>query len=130
MVSLTPGPGRAAPRHRRRAPAQGRDPGAAGAAPRSTRRAFATTASRTDGLVECTTDDVTERIRTAARSDPPEETRLIEILRLFARRGGVRLGERDRVERVTPVSVLPGILVLASDAWLERLRAWSEAAEA
>ncbi|TXN60328.1 DUF4194 domain-containing protein [Methylobacterium sp. WL6] len=83
----------------------------------------------TDGLVECTTDDVTERIRTAARSDPPEETRLIEILRLIARRGGLRLGERDRAERVTPVSVLPGILVLASDAWLDRLRAWSEAAE-
>ncbi|GJD42600.1 hypothetical protein AFCDBAGC_0438 [Methylobacterium cerastii] len=84
----------------------------------------------TDGLVEATTDDVTERIRTAARNDPPEETRLIEILRLVARRGGLRLGERDRAERVTPVSVLPGILVLASDAWLDRLRAWLEAGEA
>lgn len=83
----------------------------------------------TDGVVETTTDDLAERIRTAARSDPPEEARLIEILRLFARRGALRLGERDRTERVTPLGVLPGILVLASDAWLERLRAWSDAAE-
>lgn len=80
-----------------------------------------------DGLVEATTDDLVERIRTAARSDPPDEARLVEILRLFARRGGLRLGERDRAERVTPLVVLPGILVLASDGWLERLRAWSEA---
>ncbi|GJE59327.1 DUF4194 domain-containing protein [Methylobacterium trifolii] len=81
----------------------------------------------TDGVVECTTDDVIEKIRTAARSDPPEEGRLIEILRLFSRRGGLRLGERDGRERITPVLVLPGILVLASDAWLDRLKAWSEA---
>ncbi|MCX4197179.1 hypothetical protein OMR07_17760 [Methylobacterium organophilum] len=39
-------------------------------------------------------------------------------------------GERDRVERVTPLSLLPGVTVLASDAWMERLRAWSEAGEA
>ncbi|WP_375456383.1 DUF4194 domain-containing protein [uncultured Methylobacterium sp.] len=83
----------------------------------------------TNGVLDCTTDDLAERIRTAARSDPPEEARLIEILRLFARRGALRLGERDRTERVTPLGVLPGILVLASDAWLERLRAWSDAAE-
>ncbi|WP_375465754.1 DUF4194 domain-containing protein [uncultured Methylobacterium sp.] len=81
----------------------------------------------TDGIVACTTDDLAERVRTAARSDPPEEARLIEILRLLARRGALRLGERDRTERVTPLAILPGILVLASDAWLERLRAWSEA---
>lgn len=83
----------------------------------------------TDGVLDCTTDDLAERIRTAARSEPPEEARLIEILRLFVRRGALRLGERDRTERVTPLGVLPGILVLASDAWLERLRAWSDAAE-
>ena len=41
----------------------------------------------TDGFVECTTDDVADRIRTAARSEPPEEARLLECLRLFARRG-------------------------------------------
>ena len=83
----------------------------------------------TDGVVECTTDDLVETIRTAARAEPPDEARLIEILRLFARRGGLRTGERDRNERITPVSVLPGILVLASDGWLERLQLWADAAD-
>ena len=83
----------------------------------------------TDGIVECTTDEVVEKIRAVARNDPPEEGRLADILRLYARRGGLRLGERDKVERVTPLALLPGLAVLASDAWMERLRAWSEARE-
>ena len=81
----------------------------------------------TDGVVECTTDDIAESIRTAARSDPPEETRLTEILRLFARKGALRLGERDKVERITPLMVLPGIAVLSPDAWMEQVRSWAEA---
>lgn len=81
----------------------------------------------TDGVVECTTDDIADSIRTAARSDPPEETRLTEILRLFARKGAVRLGERDKVERITPLMILPGIAVLSPDAWMEQVRAWAEA---
>ena len=84
----------------------------------------------TDGIVDCTTDEIVEKIRTVARNEPPEEGRLADILRLYAKRGGLRLGERDRVERVTPLSLLPGLTVLASDAWMERLRAWSEAGEA
>lgn len=81
----------------------------------------------TEGVVECTTDDIADAIRTAARSDPPEETRLTEILRLFARKGAVRLGERDKVEKITPLMVLPGIGVLSPDAWMEQVRAWAEA---
>ena len=81
-----------------------------------------------DGTVECTSDDIAESIRTAARSDPPEETRLIEILRVFARKGAVRLGERDRAERVTPLTVLPGIAVLSPDAWMEQVKAWAASA--
>ena len=81
----------------------------------------------TDGIVECTTDEIVEKIRTAARNDPPEEVRLGEILRLIARRGGLKLGERDRIERVTPLALLPGLAVLASDAWMERLRSWADA---
>lgn len=81
----------------------------------------------TDGVVECTTDDIADSIRTAARSDPPEETRLTEILRLFARKGALRLGERDKTERITPLMVLPGVAVLSPDAWIEQVRAWSEA---
>ncbi|GJE42618.1 DUF4194 domain-containing protein [Methylobacterium soli] len=83
----------------------------------------------TDGFVECTTDDVADRIRTAARSEPPEEARLLECLRLFARRGALRLGERDRTERITPLTILPGVAVIAPDAWIEAIRAWSEAGE-
>ena len=81
-----------------------------------------------EGVVACTTDDIAESIRTATRSDPPEETRLIDILRLFARKGAVRLGERDRAERVTPLAVMPGIAVLCPDAWMEQVRAWAASA--
>ncbi|WP_019906177.1 DUF4194 domain-containing protein [Methylobacterium sp. 77] len=81
----------------------------------------------TDGVVECTTDDIAESIRTAARSEAPEEARLTEILRFFARRGGLRLGERDKVEKITPLMVLPGIAVLSPDAWMEQVRAWASA---
>lgn len=81
----------------------------------------------TDGIVECTTDEIVEKIRTAARNDPPDEGRLGEILRLFARRGGLKLGERDRIERVTPLALLPGLTVIASEGWMERLRAWADA---
>lgn len=83
-----------------------------------------------DGAVECTTDDVAESIRTAARVDPPEETRLIEILRFLARRGAVRIGERDRSERITPLTVLPGIAVLSPDGWMDSVRAWAASAGA
>ncbi|GJE25420.1 DUF4194 domain-containing protein [Methylobacterium organophilum] len=81
----------------------------------------------TEGVVECTTDDIAEAIRTATRSDPPDEIRLNDILRLFARKGAVRLGERDRTERITPLMVLPGISVLSPDAWMEQVRAWANA---
>ncbi|SFG75650.1 DUF4194 domain-containing protein [Methylobacterium gossipiicola] len=83
----------------------------------------------TDGVVECTTDDLAESIRTATRSDPPEETRLLEILRLFSRKGAVRLGERDKTEKLTPLMVLPGIAVLSPDAWMEHVRAWASAGD-
>ncbi len=81
----------------------------------------------TEGVVECTTDDIAESIRTATRSDPPEETRLLEILRLFSRKGALRLGERDKAEKLTPLMVLPGISVLSPDAWMEQVRAWAAA---
>ena len=81
-----------------------------------------------EGVVECTSDDIVASIRTTARSEPPEETRLLNILRLFARRGAVRLGERDRTERVTPLRLMPGTAVLCPDAWMDQVRAWAAAA--
>ena len=83
----------------------------------------------TEGVVECTTDDIAESIRTATRSDPPEETRLLEILRLFSRKGALRLGERDKTEKLTPLMVLPGIAVLSPDAWMDHVRAWASAGD-
>jgi hypothetical protein len=83
----------------------------------------------TEGVVECTTDDIAESIRTATRSDPPEETRLLEILRLFSRKGALRLGERDKAEKLTPLMVLPGVGVLSPDAWMEHVRAWASAGD-
>jgi glutamine synthetase adenylyltransferase len=77
--------------------------------------------------VECTTDDIAESIRTATRSDPPDEQRLIDILRLFARKGALRLGERDKVEKITPLMVLPGITVLSPDTWMDQVRSWGAA---
>ncbi len=81
------------------------------------------------GVVEATTDDLVETMRTGARSEPPDEARLIDILRLFVRRGALRMGERDRVERVTPLAILPGIAVLSSDRWMEQVRSWAAAQE-
>ena len=84
----------------------------------------------TEGVVvECTTDDIAESIRTATRSDPPEETRLLEILWLLSRKGALRLGERDKTEKLTPLMVLPGIGVLSPDAWMEHVRAWASAGD-
>ncbi|MCJ2045173.1 DUF4194 domain-containing protein [Methylobacterium sp. J-078] len=81
----------------------------------------------TEGVVECTTDDIAESIRTVTRSDPPDEQRLIDILRLFARKGALRLGERDKVEKITPLMVLPGITVLSPDTWMDQVRSWGAA---
>lgn len=78
-----------------------------------------------DGAVECTSDEIAQSIRNAARNDPPEEARLIEILRLFARKGALRLRERDRAERITPLVVLPGITVLCPDGWMDQISAWA-----
>lgn len=82
-----------------------------------------------DGTVECTSDDIAEAIRSAARSDPPEEARLVEILRLFARKGALRLGTREAAERLTPLMLLPGIGVLCPDGWMDQVRAWAASRE-
>lgn len=83
------------------------------------------------GVCEITTDDLIDRIRSAAGQTPPEEARLIEILKRYQRHGAVRIGERDRVERITPVTVLPGVTVIVPDTFVDdlKLRAASATAE-
>ena len=76
------------------------------------------------GMVDTTTDALVDRIESATQGTPPEEARLLEILRRFARHGALRLGERDRMGRVSPLTVLPGIAVLVPDSYVEDLMAW------
>ena len=74
------------------------------------------------GVCETTTGDLVDRYKSASQLDPPNEGRLMDILRLFQRRGAVKVGNRDRVERVTPISILPGVVVLAPDTFLDEMK--------
>jgi hypothetical protein len=74
------------------------------------------------GICETTTGDIIDRYKSATQLEPPTEARLTEIMRLFQRRGGVRVGKRDSIEKVTPVSILPGVAVLAPDTFLDDLK--------
>jgi hypothetical protein len=76
------------------------------------------------GVVETTTDALVDRIEGATQGSPPDEVRLLEILRRFQRNGAARLGERDRVGRVSPLTILPGIAILVPDSYVEDLMAW------
>ncbi len=74
------------------------------------------------GICETTTGDLVDKYKTAARLEPPNEGRLMEILRFFQRRGAIRVGKRDRIERVTPVSILPGVTILAPDTFIDDMK--------
>ena len=77
------------------------------------------------GRVEITTDDVHDRLR-AAGDEPPPMPRLAEILKLFQRKGLVRIGDRDPVEQLIVLSIMPGITVLVPDVYVEALVQWAE----
>ncbi|KTQ80648.1 hypothetical protein NS226_22770 [Aureimonas ureilytica] len=77
------------------------------------------------GIVDTTTDDLVDRLVTVTQSPPPEETRLLDILRMFARHGALRLGERDRVRRVSTLAILPGIAILVPDSYVRDLLLWA-----
>jgi hypothetical protein len=77
------------------------------------------------GVLETTTGDLVDRIRAVTQADPPEEARLLDILRMFQRQGAVRVGQRDRIEKVSPLTVLPGVCVLVPDSYLEELLTWA-----
>jgi len=79
------------------------------------------------GTVETTTGDLVDRIKTATQADPPDEARLLDILRMFQRQGAVRVGQRDRIEKVSPLTILPGVSVLVPDSYLEELLLWAAA---
>lgn len=80
------------------------------------------------GRVESDTDAFYDRYRTLSGEDPPAEARLAEILRSFQRRGLVRVGDRDREEQVTPVTVLPGIRNIVTERYALAVVDWCERA--
>ena len=79
-----------------------------------------------DGRIETTTDHVHDLISTGVGEAPPEESRLTEILHGFHRKGLVRLGKRDTAERLTPLTVLPGVRILVSDVYVQAVADWVE----
>ncbi|MBE7210479.1 MAG: DUF4194 domain-containing protein [Gluconacetobacter diazotrophicus] len=81
------------------------------------------------GRVEATTDDLHDRLR-AGNEEPPPMPRLLEILRGFARKGLLRLGDAIAAERVVPLTIMPGITVLVPDTYVDAVIDWLESAEA
>lgn len=80
------------------------------------------------GMCETTTAELVDRIKSATQQDPPDEGRLLDILRMYQRRGAVRVGQRDRIERVTPLNILPGVSVLVPDTFVDDLKLWAASA--
>ncbi len=78
------------------------------------------------GRVETNTDEIFDRIRTLAKVEPPGESRLEEILKWLRKRGAVLLHDPDKIERVTPITVLPGIRVLVDDEFAKSVTKWVE----
>lgn len=78
------------------------------------------------GRIESNTDEIYDAYKTLAGEEPPNETRLHEILTMARRRGLVRLSEPDRQERVAPLTILPGIRVLIPDSYVEAVIDWLE----
>jgi hypothetical protein len=80
------------------------------------------------GRVEITTDDLHDRIRTSGE-EPPPMPRLLEILRLFQRKGIVRVGDRDLAEQLVVLTIMPGVTMLVPDVYVEAIIQWLEQRE-
>lgn len=77
------------------------------------------------GIFETTTSELFDRLKTITQQNPPSEARLDDILRMFARHGAVKVGEKDRIEKVSPMTILPGVSVLVPDSYVADLLLWS-----
>ncbi len=80
------------------------------------------------GRVEITTDDIHDRLKTSGE-EPPPMPRLLDILRLFHRKGIVRIGERDLVEQLVVLTIMPGVTRLVPDVYVEAVIQWLEQRE-
>lgn len=78
------------------------------------------------GRVDTNTDELYDAYKTLSGTEPPSESRMKEILWMCKHRGLVRPGDPDRDERITPVTVLPGIRVVITDTFVEAVIDWVE----
>ncbi|ANT62917.1 hypothetical protein AYJ57_20775 (plasmid) [Salipiger sp. CCB-MM3] len=79
------------------------------------------------GRVETDTVEIAEVYQRIAQATPPGENHLVDnLLRELNRKGIVRVGDKDRETRVTRLTILPGIRVLVSDTYIDRLQSWLE----
>jgi hypothetical protein len=77
------------------------------------------------GTVETTTDELFDKL-SAIGGIEIEPPRLLEILTFLKKKGVVEIGERDPVERVSPLIILPGIEVIVPSTYIERVRTAAE----
>jgi hypothetical protein len=73
------------------------------------------------GTVEVTTNDLYDKLQVIAKIEVPD-VRLQEILHFMRRKGVVDIGERDPVDRVLELNILPGVEIAVSPAYVEHVR--------
>lgn len=79
------------------------------------------------GRVHTDTIELLDVYQKIAKATPPSERQLIEtLLRDLSRVGCIRVGDRDKEAKVTRITILPGIRVMVSDDFVDRLEAWLE----
>jgi hypothetical protein len=74
------------------------------------------------GTVDTTTDELYDKLAVVGNVQI-DEGRLKDILALLKRKGIVELHDRDPIECVTPLTILPGIEVVVPSTSIERVRA-------
>jgi hypothetical protein len=79
------------------------------------------------GRIPSDTDELFDRIRTIGNCEPPTEARLAEILKELRRRGGILVETPDKLDHITPLTVLPGITILVDDVFVAGVTVWAEA---
>lgn len=74
--------------------------------------------------VETSTDALVDLVSTGLGIEAPEERRLLDILAGFRRKGMLRLGTRDKAERLTPITIMPGVRIMVTDVFVQRVTDW------
>lgn len=77
------------------------------------------------GTAETTTNDIFDKLQVVA-DITLEQPRLDDILALFRKKGVIGMGERDPVEKVTPITILPGIDVVVPATYIKGVFTFAE----